>query len=432
MDTLLVNPNNRIVSPFAGIEQPLWLGLIASDMRKNGKEVAILDAEVEDLTLDQTVKRIRDAHARKVIFVVMGNNPSVSSTPKMKVTKALVDILIGDMPLAVTGLHPSALPQQTRAELGIEVLRGKIFAGTPDMPWDLFPMEKYISHNWQCLDSSPRQPYAVIYTSLGCPFSCDFCPVHALYNWQHKVWYRDIDAVVNDIDILVNKYHVHTIKIWDELFTLNEERVNAICDKLIERDYGLNIWAYARVDRVSLNMLRKMQLAGIKWVSFGFESGSDSILGDSHKRASISKAYEAVAMAHSVGLWIGGNFIFGLPHDTPTTMLETLEFAKSLNIEWANFYQAKFYPGSKVYDELGEKADKNWEDYGQFLNKAGKSDYDSFMVFRDRAFAEYYTSYEYRANIRNKFGQQAVDHIDAMLDYGKPVTRSAELCLDSK
>lgn len=426
LDVAFVNPNNRIVSPLAGIEQPLWLGLIASDMRKNGKSVAVVDAEAEDLTIEETIARIQLLDARKVVFVVMGNNPSVSSTPKMIVTKKLVDQLIGEIPLFVTGLHPSALPQRTKDELGIPVLRGKIFAGTPDMPWDLFPMDKYIAHNWHALDGSPRQPYAVVYTSLGCPFSCDFCNVKALYGWQNKVWYREPTDVLKDIDILVDQYKVRNIKFWDELFALNEERVNAICDRLIERHYDLNIWAYARVDRVTQPMLDKMRQAGIRWVSFGFESGSDNVLGDIHKRANIARAYEAVHMAHSAGLYIGGNFIFGLPKDTPATMIETLEFAKNLNIEWANFYQAKAYPGSKLFDENG--GSEKWEEYGQFLNKSGQSDYDSAMVFRDRAFNEYYTNPQYLINLKHKFGEQAVKQIRDMLAQGKPVTRSAELC----
>ncbi len=425
LDTLLVNANNRIISPFAGIEQPLWLGLIASDLRSKGKQVAILDAEVEDLTLEQTIKRIHISAPKRVILVVMGNNPSVSSTPKMKVAQKLIDILIGTVPLAITGLHPSALPQQTKNETGVEVLKGKIFDGTPDMPWDLFPMEKYIAHNWHCVDGSPRQPYAVIYTSLNCPFHCDFCNIKALYNWSNQVWYREPTDVLKDIDILVNKYKVRNIKFWDELFTLNADRVMEICNRLIERHYDLNIWVYARVDRVSVPLLDIMHKAGIKWVAFGFESGSDAVLGEVHKRASVAKAHDAVKMAHNAGLYVGGNFIFGLPNDTPSTMFETLEFAKSLNIEWANFYQAKAYPGSKLYEEQGGSND--WADYGQFLYSAGKSDYDMYMVFRDRAFTEYYTSQQYRDNIRRKFGQQAVDHINSMLEYGKPITRSAEL-----
>jgi len=218
LGTLIINPNNRIDSPYSGIEPPLWAGLITSDLRNKGELVDIIDAEALNLGVKETIKCVRDFDPEKIILVVMGNNPAVSSTPKMGITKKLIEGL-RDYQLAVTGLHPSALPEQTVGELGVKVLKGKIFEGTPDMPWDLLPMDKYRSHNWHCLDGSLRQPYAVVYTSLGCPFDCSYCPVQALY--RHRMWYRDVDSIIKEINLLSTRYEVMNIKFWDELFTLN-------------------------------------------------------------------------------------------------------------------------------------------------------------------------------------------------------------------
>ena len=414
LDILLVNPNNRIVSPFAGIEPPLWAGLIASHYKEQGQRVAILDADAMDLSIEETVAKIKGEDARQNIIVVMGNNPSVSSTPKMIVTKKLVENL-KDYNVSVTGLHPSALPYDTEEELGVPVLKGKIFEGTPSIPWELLSMDKYKAHNWQCLDGSSRQPYASVYTSLGCPFKCSFCNIHALYNDyknKSKVWYRDPLEVIKEIDILVEQYKVRNIKFWDELFTLNPKQVNRMCQLLIHRDYRLNIWAYARVDTVNFDQLKTMKKAGINWLAYGFESGCDSVLKASGKLANKSNAIRAVAMTHDAGINIIGNFIFGLPKDTEETMQETLEFAKSLKLEYVNFYMAKSYPGSKIY-----KGNKDWSSYNQY-GQDGKS-------FSDRAFVEFFTDKGYLYRIKNKFGIQAVEHIDSMLKFGKPVTRSS-------
>lgn len=221
MNILLVNPNNRIQSPFSGIEPPLWAGLIAGDYLKQGKTVYILDAEALDMSVESTVREIRLMNPQKVIFVVMGSNPSVSSTPKMVATKKLVDVLIGDYPMYVTGLHPSALPHQTKDELGIEVLRGKVFEGTPDIPFHLLPMDRYRAHVWHCLDGSPRSPYASVYTSLNCPYNCvvegTSVQISGSDNRQHELNIEDIyntnkkikgyrDKVI-DVDILYGKEH---------------------------------------------------------------------------------------------------------------------------------------------------------------------------------------------------------------------------------
>ena len=43
-----------------------------------------------------------------------------------------------------------------------------------------------------------------------------------------------------------------------------EKHVEELCDALIERDYGLNIWAYARVDTIKDGMLPKLKAAGLQ------------------------------------------------------------------------------------------------------------------------------------------------------------------------
>ena len=75
------------------------------------------------------------------------------------------------------------------------------------------------------------------------------------------------DRVIAQIDTLVNKYGVRNIKIADEMFVLNRRHVLGICDRIIERGYDLNIWAYTRVDTIKDGMLRqaeggRVQLAG--------------------------------------------------------------------------------------------------------------------------------------------------------------------------
>lgn len=411
LDLLVVNPNNRIVSPFAAIEPPLWAGLIASHYKEQGQKVAMLDAEAGNLTIEQTIEAIKNTSPRMIIIVVMGNNPSVASTPKMLVTKKLIGQLNNyKAKTTVAGLHPSALPVETEFELGVPVLKGKIFEGTPDMPWELLPMDKYRAHNWHCLDESPRSPYGVVYTSLGCPFDCSFCNIHALYGGSHKVWYRNPEAVVSEIDLLVKKYKVRNIKFWDELFTLNQEHIEEICNRLIWKQYDLNIWAYARVDTINSEKLVRMKQAGINWLAYGFESGSDNILAMSNKKASKDKAIKAVCVTHDVGINIIGNFVFGLPGDTGKTMQETLDFAKSLKLEFANFYVAKTYPGSNIY-----KGNKDWASYSQFGEDDSKTN-----KFRDKAFIEFFTDRDYLDRIENRFGKQAIGHIKTMLEFGKP------------
>lgn len=418
LDLVLVNPNNRILSPFAAIEPPLWLGLIASYSRLQRQTVQVVDAEAEDLTIQETVDRVLSLEPDLAMVVVMGNNPSVSSTPKMEVAGILTKKLGSRLPTTITGLHPLALPIHTLMTLGVRVWSKPIHLYTPPIAFDLLPMHLYRAHNWHCLDDvSSRSPYGVVYTSLGCPFSCSFCNIHALYG-SRKVWYREPEEVVKEIDLLVSRYGVRHIKFWDELFTLDRKHCLRICDLLIDKGYDLNIWAYARVDTIDSEVLERMKRAGVNWLAYGFESGSSDVLQSSSKKATKQDAVKAVDMTHSTGIHIIGNFMFGLPGETEETMVETLKFAKGLNVEYANFYEAMAYPGSKLYS--GGNHSSNWAQYDQYSSNLVGS---KVRLFVGKAFIEFFTDTSYIANIKRKFGEQGVRHISEMLKLGKPQTR---------
>ncbi|MFH0791000.1 MAG: radical SAM protein [Candidatus Omnitrophota bacterium] len=294
----------------------------------------------------------------------------------------------------------------------------------PLAAWDLLPMDKYRAHNWHCFaDLNQRQPYAVIYTSLGCPFNCGYCPIHAFYG-SPGIRFRSPEKVVEEIAFLVKNFGVKNIKILDELFTLKEERVSRICDLIINGGYNLNIWAYARIDTVNEAMLKKMKQAGINWLAFGIESANDLVRRDINKRIGQDRIKEVVAMAHGLDINLMGNFIFGLPCDDLKTLRQTLDFAKELNFEYINFYTAIAYPGSQLYINAlqeGIKLPESWDGYSQYsqeilpLPTKYLSGLD-VLHFRDNAFIEYFSNPAYLEMIKRKFGWPVVEHIKQMLE----------------
>jgi radical SAM superfamily enzyme YgiQ (UPF0313 family) len=216
---------------------------------------------------------------------------------------------------------------------------------------------------------------------------------------------------------------VKNIKILDELFAMKWSHVEELCDLLIERDYGLNIWAYGRIDTVKKHMLDKMKRAGINWLAYGIEAGSKKVRdGVSKGRFTEGQVKEVVQMTHEAGIHIVSNFIFGLPDDDMETMQETLDLAKELNCAYANLYCAMAYPGSQLYDDAvaqGVKLPDQWNSYSQFsidtlpLPTKHLSG-GQVLKFRDDAFNDYYNDPQYLEMIKAKFGAKAVEHIKAM------------------
>src|SRR5438045_2637501 len=120
------------------------------------------------------------------------------------------------------------------------------------------------------------------------------------------------------------------------MFVLNQRHVLAICDLLIERNYGLNIWAYARVDTVKDGMLDKLKRAGFNWLALGIEAADEHVLIDANKRYRVDEVYDTVSRIQQAGINVIGNYIFGLPEDTSETMKSTLDLALDLNCEFGN------------------------------------------------------------------------------------------------
>ena len=465
IDVVLIAPSGRNViyqnlgDELTAIEPPAWVRMIGGWLRDYGYTIAIIDQDAEGLTPAEAAVRAMALEPRLVVIVVSGHQPS-ASTQTMPAALAVASALPKSIASILVGDHPSALPARTLEESsatyacdgeGPLTISGLLSKQLPEMipglvwrdiggaihrnelaplipvdqlhgdVWDLLPMEKYRAHNWQVMDGSPRQPYASIYTSLGCPFQCSFCMIN-VFQHTNKYRCRDPLKVVAQVDHLYRRYGVRTFKFADEMFVLNPKHYLAICEGLAALPYAdeLNIWAYARVDTVKAGNLPLLRQAGIRWLALGIESGSEHVRDGADKSFGQDDIFEVVGAIQDAGISVIGNYIFGLPDDDMVSMRDTLDMAVALNCEYANFYSAMCYPGSRLYDETPE-ADrpKAWSAYSQHsrdttpLPTATLTSAD-VLRFRDDAFHEYFSSSRYLDMIREKFGAVVVQDIERM------------------
>jgi anaerobic magnesium-protoporphyrin IX monomethyl ester cyclase len=489
LDVLLINPGNltqvyqSLGEQLSAIEPPIWAGLIATFIRQKGFSVAILDAQAENLAPQMVAERVAKLNPLLTTVVVYGQQPS-ASTQNMPAVGAICNAIKDQTPeskLMLLGGHVASLPERTlRDERADFVCAGEgpytildllqalksgavvdyqtirdlwyrqdeeIKSGNqaalikdldreiPGIAWDLLPMERYRAHNWHCFDGLKRQPYAAIYTTLGCPYHCTFCCIQAPFRSGEKtVGFREStssyrywspESVITQIDILVNQYGVRNIKFADELFVLNRKHVIGICDLIIERGYDLNIWAYARVDSLRENMLEKLKKAGVNWLALGIESANERVRKDVNKNFNDAYLHEIIGKVRNAGIYVIGNYIFGLPEDDLESMKQTLNLAMDLNCEFANLYCAMAYPGSKLYETaLKEnwKLPEHWSGYSQHavdtqplptLNLTATE----VLRFRDQAFKTYFSNPHYLEMIEKKFGPETVHHIHEMASH---------------
>jgi radical SAM superfamily enzyme YgiQ (UPF0313 family) len=209
------------------------------------------------------------------------------------------------------------------------------------------------------------------------------------------------------------------------MFVLNPKHVATICDLLIERRYDLNIWAYARVDTMKDGMVEKLKRAGFNWLAFGIEAAAERVRDDVRKGFGQEDVFRTVDAVRAAGINVIGNYIFGLPEDDLQTMQATLDMALELNCEFANFYSAMAYPGSRLYEmalEKGWPLPQKWSGYSQhsvdtlplptkYLSAA------DVLRFRDHAFQVYFNSPRYLEMITGKFGGATAEHLREMASH---------------
>ncbi len=477
LDVLLVNPGSRAAvyqqlgDRYSAIEPPSLAGLFATYLRQRGLSVEIVDAPAHNLSPAGVAETIRDNfEPALIVMVVYGFQPS-ASTQNMTAageTCAAIKALRGDFRIMMTGTHPAALPERTLLEEKIDFVcdregpetillttqalkarstdfskipslwyrDGKAIRSNPpselmddldgEMPgvaWDLLPMKQYRAHNWHCFEHiHEREPYVSMHTSLGCPYKCTFCCINAPFGKpSYRLW--SPDSVIREIDLLVNQYGVKNIKFVDEMFVLNRNHVLGICDRILSRGYDLNIWAYARVDTVKDEFLDKLARAGFRWLALGIESGSKHVRDGVEKgRFGSTEILKVVRKIQDAGINVIGNYIFGLPDDTHASMQETLDLALEANCEFANFYCAMAYPGSKLYSLAVEKRwqlPESWIGYSQHSYESLPLRTDTLssaqvLKFRDDAFHRYFTDAGYLGMAQRRFGEDVVAHLRDM------------------
>lgn len=477
VDVLFINPGSRsavyqeLGDTFSAIEPPSLVGLFATYVRNHGLSVDIIDAPAHNLSPQGVAQRVAENYKPVlIVMVIYGFQPSASTqnmTAAGETCGALKE-LNKNYKIMMTGTHPAALPERTMREENIDyvcdregpqtILQTALalkssspkFSGIaslwyrddsrilsnppgelldnlddemPNVAWDLLPMDKYRAHNWHSFERiHERSPYISMHTSLGCPYKCSFCCINAPFGKSsYRMW--SPDTVIKEIDILVNKYGVRNIKFVDEMFVLNRNHVLGICDRIIERGYDLNIWAYARVDTVKDEFLDKLRRAGFRWLALGIESASKHVRDGVEKgRFGTTQILEVVRKIQNAGIYVIGNYIFGLPDDTHESMQETLDLAIEANCEFANFYSAMAYPGSQLYRmavEKGWELPDSWIGYSQHSYETKPLPTDvlhasEVLKFRDEAFMKYFNNPKYLNMIQEKFGGDVVQHLRDM------------------
>jgi len=363
---------------WATLWPPVTLTTAAAFLEEDGHTLNVTDYPAIGLSLNS----LKDAAAKSRPDFAIWN----TGTPTLISDIAIAETIKSVSPETITcvmGTHVSVLPAQALSSGSVDlVIRGepeltirkicscaeKEFTGIPgisfrDKNGDIVhnPDSEFMDPEiipypaWHHIDISPyslplkNRPFLIVAPLRGCPFPCSFCTAGIYYG--KKLRKRPVNNVIEEILNNRIKYNVNDFFIWADTFTADREYVTEFCSELLSRNIKTSWTCNSRVDTVDGEMLELMKKAGMWMISFGLESGSDEILRRSKKGIRASQSKTAVETAHRLGIRTSGHFMYGLPGETESSMMQTLNFALDLPLDIAQFYAASPFPGTSLYNE---------------------------------------------------------------------------------
>lgn len=383
----LVNPHYPRGAP-KSIFIPLGLGYLAAVLEENEYEVKVLDLQMSDPTSHELESDLSKSNAD----IVGVTTSTLTYWPAIEVVKAAKKVL-PDALTILGGPHVTALPEETLTQSsevdvvvrgegertmlelanliskeGLENL-GKIDGITfrkngqiahtnnrafienldelPHPAYKHFQLEKYRMEG---------KNYLPIITSRGCPFECTFCLASSMCGTRFRT--RSPKKVLEELEWMRDVHHADIFALYDDTFTFDKKRANAICDEMKARKFDLPWDCRTRVDQITTEILTKLKNANCQLVHFGVESGSQKMLDAMKKHTTVEKNAWAIKLSKEVGISVAISVVVGYPGETPEMLKETFDFIKKTKPDFVYVCQAIPYPGTELLDILKKL---NWE-----------------------------------------------------------------------
>lgn len=369
--------------------QPLGVLYIAALLQREGFDVEVIDADIDGLSVQQTVGRILDGRPDVVGFSLMTPQlltalacssllkqarpelPIVLGGAHIDSTKddtfAMADCFdcavhgegewtmlelcqnirqygAGDMAMICEGV-PNAIYRDAEGQVVVNPSRPfqKDLDELPSVDYDLLDITKYN------IPTMAGRYVISMMLSRGCPFKCTFCDAPITMGTKLRFW--SIERVIQDIRRYKERYGVTNFVFKDSTFTAKKKWAFEFCQALIDAKLDIQWRCNTRANLVPPPLLELMARAGCYVINFGVESGHPEILKRIQKEVDLDEVRDAFERCRKLGIRTYATFLMGNPGETDETAQATLDFARSIRPSLAMFFVSTAYPGTPMYDE---------------------------------------------------------------------------------
>jgi len=205
--------------------------------------------------------------------------------------------------------------------------------------------------------------FCTMQTSRGCPYTCIYCDIPSLAEGKWRS--RSAAHVLGEMQELSDQGY-RSVYLTDDHFLLKRQRIQDICNGIIERKLQFRWGCEGRVDSVGVEQLPLLARARCDMLAFGVEAGTQTTLDRLRKRQTLAQVKHAVGEAKRHGIdRVHGFFVIGCPGESAGDIRETFRFAARLQIDTFGFNRLAVYRGTPLWKRYVEQGlldeDRDWD-----------------------------------------------------------------------
>lgn len=190
--------------------------------------------------------------------------------------------------------------------------------------------------------------------SRGCPYRCSFCfneRLHILFPQQMgRVRVKSPRHLIEEIEAVKKSSPIGAIFFADDLFTAEPQWLRAFCE-LYRQRIALPFMCITRADRMDLETARVLKDAGCHTVSFGVETGNETLRKNLlNKNITDCQIENCAAQLHAEGIRVQTSNMFCLPDETIEDALATVRLNIRIKADFVFTPLFLPFPGTRLAD----------------------------------------------------------------------------------
>ena len=401
---LLINPASEkfggFLARYVPVGIPTAIGYIAAYLEKHDIKCKVLDEEIIDIT-PTILKKSVIGLEKPYVFGISCLTAHVGRGYQIA---KMIKTEFPDSTVVFGGLHPSSQPEEAlvtgycdyvvRGEgeeitlklyqairgngdaeklLGVSFIKDGMIMNNPEAP--LIPDINTIPPFPYHLFDNPKYDMGFLTSSRGCPYRCSYCSQRLLTGTTYR--YKSADYIVQELDVVVNKFGQKAVVFYDDNFCLKSRRVHELCDKIIERGLHkkVKLSVQTRADNVvhhgGEDLVKHMAEAGFTHMGFGLETGIQRLADLSRKDETVEIHFEALELCKKHNIDVSFFMIFGFPTETADDRKKTFELVRDSGVVATKYNNMIPYPGTPLYNELKDSGrvvvTENWGNFNSVL-----------------------------------------------------------------